>query len=42
MRIPPERIDSAVRVSFSRFNTQEEVDYTAQCVSDAIATLRKH
>ena len=42
MKIPPERIDSAVRVSFSRFNTQEEVDYTAQCVSDAIATLRKH
>lgn len=42
MGLSPERIDSAVRISFSRYNTQEEVDYTAAAIREAIATLRKH
>ncbi len=42
MGLPPERIDSAVRISFSHYNTQEEVDYTAAAIREAIATLRKH
>lgn len=41
MGLPPERIDSAVRISFSRYNTQEEVDYAAQCIREAVNTLRK-
>ncbi len=41
MQIPPERIDSAVRISFSRFNTQEEVDYAAAQLNEAAATLKK-
>ena len=35
MNLSAERIDSAIRISFSRFNTREEVDFLAQCLKDA-------
>lgn len=35
MGLSPEIIDSAVRISFSRFNTEEEVDYLISAVKDA-------
>ncbi len=41
MKLPAERIDSAIRISFSRYNTSEEVDYLAQCLKDANNRLRK-
>ncbi len=41
MELPPERIDSAVRISFSRFNTMEEADFLYQCLAEAQQTLRK-
>lgn len=41
MKIAPERIDSAVRISFSRYNTQEEVDFAAKAILEAMDTLRK-
>lgn len=41
MKIAPERIDSAVRISFSRYNTQDEVNFAAKTILEAINTLRK-
>lgn len=41
MKIAPERIDSAVRISFSRYNTQEEVNFAAKTILEAMNTLRK-
>ncbi len=41
MKLPTERVDSAIRISFSRYNTSEEVDYLAQCLRDANNRLRK-
>ena len=34
-------IDSAIRISFSRFNTEEETKYLAQCLLEANEKLRK-
>ncbi len=41
MNLDPKRIDSAVRISFSRFNTKEEIQYLAKCLKDANEMLRK-
>lgn len=41
MQLDPKRIDSAIRISFSRFNTREEVDYLASCILEAKQKLRK-
>ena len=41
MDLDPRRIDSAVRFSFSRTNTQEEAVYAAQCLTEAANTLRR-
>lgn len=41
MNIDPKRIDSAIRISFSRFNTKEEIQYLADCLRDADNDLRK-
>lgn len=41
MNFSAERIDSAIRISFSRFNTREEVAFLAQCLKDANNRLRK-
>ena len=39
--ITPERIDSAIRVSLSRYNTQEELDKLAENILLATKTLRR-
>ncbi len=41
MNLDPKRIDSAIRISFSRFNTKEEIQYLADCLRDADNALRK-
>ena len=41
MELPAERIDSAVRISFSRDSTVEEAEFAAQKILDAAAVLRK-
>lgn len=41
MGLDPKRIDSAIRISFSRFNTKEEVLYLANCLKEANETLIK-
>ncbi len=41
MNLDPNTIDSAIRISFSRFNTEEEVDYLFACLKEAKETLRK-
>ncbi len=35
MGLSPERIDSAVRISLSRFNTEEEIDYLISSIKEA-------
>lgn len=35
MGLSPERIDSAVRISLSRFNTDEEIDYLINAIKEA-------
>ena len=39
--LPPERIDSAVRVSFSRYNTKEDIDELCKEVANADITLAR-
>ena len=41
MGLPLERIDSAIRVSFSRFNTAEDIEIFAERLSDGVKTLAK-
>ncbi|MCQ2487034.1 MAG: cysteine desulfurase [Clostridia bacterium] len=41
MGLEPATIDSAVRVSFSRFNTLEEVEEAIACFKEAAQTLKK-
>ena len=41
MGLDPKVIDSAIRISFSRFNTEEEVLYLASCLKRANKSLRK-
>lgn len=41
MGLAPERIDSALRVSFSRFTTREEVDMLLCALENGVNTLRK-
>ena len=41
MGIEPERIDSALRISFSRFTTREEIDMLLCALENAVSTLRK-
>ncbi len=41
MGIEPERIDSALRISFSRFTTKDEVDMLLCALENAVSTLRK-
>ncbi len=41
MGLDSKRIDSAIRISFSRFNTKEEVQYLADCLRNANEVLRK-
>ena len=41
MNLKDNIIDSAVRFSFSCFNTEEEIDYTADVLAKEIPILRK-
>lgn len=41
MGLPPARIDSAIRVSMSRYTTAEEMEYFVKAVSDASRSIRK-
>lgn len=41
MGLPPERIDSAIRLSLSRFTTKEELKYCMEFIETALKTLRK-
>lgn len=41
MNLDPNTIDSAIRISFSKFNTAEEVDYLFACLKEAKETLKK-
>ena len=41
MRLPKNVVDSAIRVSFSRYSTHEEAEYFAETVSGAIKKLRR-
>ncbi len=36
------QIDSAVRFSFSEFNTEEQIDYTVKVLKEEVASLRKY
>ena len=40
MGLPPKRIDSAVRISMSRFTTREEIEEFVSAVNDAVNTIR--
>lgn len=40
MRLPPEVIDGAIRISFSRCNTKEEADYFVSKLSEAASKLK--
>lgn len=40
MNLPANVIDGAIRISFSRFSTQEEADYFVSMLSEAAAKLR--
>ena len=41
MGLDPARIDSALRISFSRFTTQAEVDILLNALSGGASALRK-
>lgn len=41
MGLTPERIDSAIRISFSRFNTKEDIDIFAEKLQDGMKNLAK-
>ena len=40
MGLPPERIDSAIRVSMSRYTTEEELSAFAEAVGEAVRSVR--
>lgn len=41
MGLPDDRVDSALRISFSRYNTAEEVRLLIQGIRDAVARLKR-
>lgn len=41
MNLPKDRIDSALRFSFSHFNTKEEIDYVIETLKKEVKTLLK-
>ena len=41
MKLPTERMHSSIRISFGKFNTEEEVDYVLENFPKVISTLRE-
>ena len=41
MGLTPKEIEGAIRFSFSEFNTEEEMDFTADRVKSAVARFRR-
>lgn len=40
--LEPELLESTLRFSFSRFTTQEEIDYCLQCLGELLPVLRRY
>ena len=41
MGLPDDRIDSSLRISFSRYNTTEDIDALIEGLQSGIATLQR-
>ncbi|MCD7745223.1 MAG: cysteine desulfurase [Lachnospiraceae bacterium] len=41
MQLPPEQLESTLRFSFSRFTTEEEIDYTLDALQELLPMLRR-
>ncbi|MCD7957573.1 MAG: cysteine desulfurase [Lachnospiraceae bacterium] len=41
MHLPPDQLESTLRFSFSRFTTEEEVDYTLETLQELLPMLRR-
>ena len=41
MGLSDERIDSAIRVSFSRYNTADDVDLLVKALNDALSHIKR-
>lgn len=41
MKLTPEEIDSSIRISFSKYNTIEEIDYATEEMSKVVKEIRK-
>ena len=41
MNLPSHRLETPIRISFSRFTTKEEIDYLAEAVTAAYKEIRK-
>lgn len=42
IELPPERLESTLRFSFSEFNTMEEVEYTVDTIKELLPVLRRY
>jgi len=42
MGLNPERIDSAIRFGIGRFTTEEEIDYTVECIVNVLKVIREN
>ena len=41
MHLPPQEMDSAIRISLCPFNTEEEMHYTAEKIIERVGQLRR-
>ena len=41
MGLPDDRVDSSLRISFSKYNTKEDIDALVEGLRDGLATLQK-
>ena len=41
MGLPRDRVDSAIRISFSRFNTITDIDELLDALDSAVSEIRK-
>lgn len=42
IHLPPEQLESTLRFSFSRFTTEEEIDYCLQMLAELLPVLRRY